>query len=158
MIPRAMLDVMNILKEASKGQRTPEFLATHPLPETRLDQIQAEIKEAYPNGIPSNLTKGRAPAASGRRRANRVSASRNGRSSPLLLPIVTFQVTLTLEAAEISQRLLQRFDRLAGDAPGVVELAEQLQVVEELRSLELPPESCARAPSRERPGGPCDVR
>ncbi len=60
MIPRAMLDVMNILKEASKGTHPPEFLATHPLPETRLDQIQAEIKEAYPNGIPSNLTKGRA--------------------------------------------------------------------------------------------------
>jgi predicted Zn-dependent protease len=50
---------MNILKEASKGQRTPEMLATHPLPETRLDQIRAEIKEAYPNGIPSDLTKGR---------------------------------------------------------------------------------------------------
>ena len=33
--PSAMLDVMNILKEASKGASPPEFLATHPLPETR---------------------------------------------------------------------------------------------------------------------------
>jgi beta-barrel assembly-enhancing protease len=56
--PSAMLDVMNILKEASKGSRTPEFLATHPDPGNRHEQILAEIKEAYPNGIPSNLTKG----------------------------------------------------------------------------------------------------
>lgn len=57
--PSAMLDVMKILKEASGGQHPPEILATHPLPETRLEQIQAEIHEAYPQGIPSNLTKGR---------------------------------------------------------------------------------------------------
>jgi beta-barrel assembly-enhancing protease len=57
--PSAMLDVMKILKEASHGSNPPEFLATHPLPETRLEQIQAELKEAYPDGIPSNLTKGR---------------------------------------------------------------------------------------------------
>ena len=30
--PTAMLDVMNILKEASKGASPPEFLATHPSP------------------------------------------------------------------------------------------------------------------------------
>jgi predicted Zn-dependent protease len=57
--PRAMLDVMKILKQASGGQHPPEFLATHPLPETRLEQIQAEIQHDYPQGIPSNLTKGR---------------------------------------------------------------------------------------------------
>ena len=44
---------------SQQGPSTPEFLATHPLPETRLEQILAAIKEAYPNGIPSNLTKGR---------------------------------------------------------------------------------------------------
>ena len=63
--PGAMLDVMKILKQASGGQHPPEFLATHPLPETRLEQIQAELKTAYPNGIPSNLTKGR-PLQTGR--------------------------------------------------------------------------------------------
>jgi predicted Zn-dependent protease len=57
--PSAMLAVMKILKETSSGSRTPEFLATHPLPETRLEEIQAELKQAYPDGIPTNLTKGR---------------------------------------------------------------------------------------------------
>jgi predicted Zn-dependent protease len=57
--PTAMLDVMKILKQASGGQHPPEFLATHPLEETRLKQIQAEIEHDYPQGIPSNLTKGR---------------------------------------------------------------------------------------------------
>jgi len=58
--PSAMLAVMKILKQASGGQHPPEFLATHPLPETRLKEIQAEIQKDYPNGIPSNLEKGRA--------------------------------------------------------------------------------------------------
>jgi predicted Zn-dependent protease len=62
--PGAMLDVMTILKQASGGQHPPEFLATHPLPETRLEQIKAEIQHDYPDGIPSNLTKGR-PLATG---------------------------------------------------------------------------------------------
>jgi predicted Zn-dependent protease len=57
--PSAMLDVMKILKQASGGQHPPEILATHPLPETRLEQIQEEIQHDYPQGIPSNLTKGR---------------------------------------------------------------------------------------------------
>jgi predicted Zn-dependent protease len=57
--PSAMLDVMKILKEASGGQHPPEILATHPLPDTRLEQIQAELQHDYPQGIPSNLTKGR---------------------------------------------------------------------------------------------------
>jgi predicted Zn-dependent protease len=57
--PSAMLDVMKILKKASGGRHPPEFLATHPLPDTRLEEIRAELKEMYPNGIPSNLTKGR---------------------------------------------------------------------------------------------------
>jgi len=57
--PSSMLDVMKILKKASGDRSPPEFLATHPLPETRLDEIRGELKEAYPNGIPSHLTKGR---------------------------------------------------------------------------------------------------
>ena len=57
--PSAMLDVMKILKEASQGNRQPEILATHPLPETRLEEIKALLAQDYPDGIPPTLTKGR---------------------------------------------------------------------------------------------------
>jgi predicted Zn-dependent protease len=63
--PSAMLDVMKILKAASQGGgRQPEILATHPLPDTRLDQIDETLKERYPNGIPPELTRGQ-PLQSG---------------------------------------------------------------------------------------------
>jgi hypothetical protein len=55
-----MLDVMRILKEAAgRGGRQPEFLSTHPLPETRLVEINAILKHDYPNGIPPGLGRGR---------------------------------------------------------------------------------------------------
>jgi predicted Zn-dependent protease len=57
--PRAMLGVMQILRAASKGGRTPEILATHPLPDTRLQEIDARIKQMFPNGVPSELSEGR---------------------------------------------------------------------------------------------------
>jgi len=57
--PSAMLDVMRVLKEASRGNRQPEILATHPLPETRLEEIKALLAKDYPDGIPETLTKGR---------------------------------------------------------------------------------------------------
>lgn len=57
--PTGMLDVMRVLKEVSRGNRQPEFLATHPLPETRLEEIQETIRHDYPDGIPENLTRGR---------------------------------------------------------------------------------------------------
>ncbi len=57
--PTALLDVMNILKAASGGSRTPEFLSTHPLPETRLRAIEELIKAEFPGKIPSSLTRGR---------------------------------------------------------------------------------------------------
>ncbi len=57
--PTQMLEVMKILKEASGGGNQPEFLLTHPLPETRLEAIKKAIETNYPDGIPSNLTKGR---------------------------------------------------------------------------------------------------
>ncbi len=57
--PEQMLEVMKILKEASGGSSQPEFLQTHPLPETRLEDIQRQIKADYPDGVPSDLTKGR---------------------------------------------------------------------------------------------------
>jgi predicted Zn-dependent protease len=57
--PRQMLGVMEILKKASQGGRTPEFLATHPMPESRLTEIQQKIKEMFPNGVPGELSTGR---------------------------------------------------------------------------------------------------
>jgi predicted Zn-dependent protease len=57
--PRGMLDVMKVLSDVSKGQRQPEFLASHPLPETRLIAIRDELKHAYPEGIPAELSRGR---------------------------------------------------------------------------------------------------
>jgi predicted Zn-dependent protease len=62
--PSAMLDVMSILKKASGGSRQPEFLATHPLPETRLQEIREILAHDYPNGIPRDLVRG--PALPGR--------------------------------------------------------------------------------------------
>jgi predicted Zn-dependent protease len=56
--PRQMLNVMEVLQSASKGPRQPEMLATHPLPQTRLDEIQQTIKQMYPNGVPENLRAG----------------------------------------------------------------------------------------------------
>ncbi|MGQ0627187.1 MAG: M48 family metalloprotease [Phycisphaerales bacterium] len=46
--PTGQLQVMQILKAASGGARQPEFLATHPLPETRIERIKSELrKPAY---------------------------------------------------------------------------------------------------------------
>lgn len=53
--PRSMLDVMQILAEASEGQRPPEFFSTHPNPENRLENIQEAINDIYPNGVPNGL-------------------------------------------------------------------------------------------------------
>ena len=60
--PESMLDVMKILKEASGGQHPPEFLATHPLPETRLAEIREELKQEYPEGNPVGPHDGSDPA------------------------------------------------------------------------------------------------
>jgi predicted Zn-dependent protease len=57
--PRAMLGVMEVLKKAAGAGRQPEFMASHPHPESRLEEIRRFIAENYPNGVPSNLTQGR---------------------------------------------------------------------------------------------------
>lgn len=41
--PEAMLDVMQILDEATQGARPPEFFSTHPNPENRIEQIRLAI-------------------------------------------------------------------------------------------------------------------
>ena len=57
--PREMVDVMEILRDASKGGRDPSFLASHPMPAERMDEIRRKIQELFPNGVPGELTKGR---------------------------------------------------------------------------------------------------
>lgn len=69
--PTGMLQVMRVLKEASQGHRQPEILASHPLPETRLKEIEAQIQAEYPNGIPENLTQGRSLRGEGRSSSSR---------------------------------------------------------------------------------------
>jgi len=53
--PRSMIELMKILEESSQGNRPPEFFSTHPNPENRIQQIEAAIKEEFPNGVPAGL-------------------------------------------------------------------------------------------------------
>ena len=56
--PRALIEVMQILEDASSGSSQPEFMSTHPDPGNRRQVIAAAIERNFPNGIPSNLTLG----------------------------------------------------------------------------------------------------
>ncbi|MBE9008633.1 M48 family metalloprotease, partial [Pseudanabaenaceae cyanobacterium LEGE 13415] len=56
--PRGILEVMQILSQASGG-RKPEFLSSHPDPGNRLQALKAGIQKIYPQGIPQNLEDGR---------------------------------------------------------------------------------------------------
>lgn len=56
--PAAMIGVMEILGASRNGAgSTPEFFQTHPNPENRIAQLQANIQEAFPNGVPTGLIK-----------------------------------------------------------------------------------------------------
>ena len=57
--PREMLAVMEVLRQASRGGRQPEWMSSHPLPENRLQEIAAWVKQNFPSGVPEQLTKGR---------------------------------------------------------------------------------------------------
>jgi predicted Zn-dependent protease len=57
--PRAMIDVMKVLLAQTAGGRQPEFLVTHPYPESRMKAIDAQLRQEYPDGIPRSLTRGR---------------------------------------------------------------------------------------------------
>lgn len=45
--PTGQLQLMQILKEASDGPRQPEWLSTHPLPETRIERIQELLQGEF---------------------------------------------------------------------------------------------------------------
>jgi predicted Zn-dependent protease len=66
--PRALLDVMRILSEASGPGRGPEFLSTHPDPGNRREVIAGAIQRRFPNGVPTELTLGArfSPSVAGR--------------------------------------------------------------------------------------------
>jgi predicted Zn-dependent protease len=55
--PRALMEVMRILEEASGGARQPEFMSTHPNPGNRIAAIEAAIQEYFPDGLPEGLKK-----------------------------------------------------------------------------------------------------
>jgi predicted Zn-dependent protease len=56
--PNSMIDVMQILDEASGGRGgPPEFLSTHPKPANRVEYIKQVIAEEFPNGVPKGLEK-----------------------------------------------------------------------------------------------------
>lgn len=59
--PREMVKVMQILKQAGGGGGGgPEFMQTHPLPESRIGDIQAWVENEFPNGVPDHLNRGQA--------------------------------------------------------------------------------------------------
>jgi predicted Zn-dependent protease len=45
--PRGQLEVMHVLAELSGGARQPEFLSTHPHPESRIEQIERLLAREY---------------------------------------------------------------------------------------------------------------
>ena len=55
--PRAMLEVMRILEEASGGGGPPEMMSTHPKPANRQAYIKEVIDSVYPDGLPEGLRK-----------------------------------------------------------------------------------------------------
>jgi predicted Zn-dependent protease len=57
--PRGMLDVMQVLKQAGGGGKQPEWMLTHPLPENRFTDVKQIIAQMFPNGVPTQLTRGR---------------------------------------------------------------------------------------------------
>ncbi len=52
--PRAMLQVMDVLEEASGGG-PPEMMSTHPKPANRRAYIDEVIQEVFPQGLPAGL-------------------------------------------------------------------------------------------------------
>ncbi len=53
--PRAIIEVMKVLKRAAGAGRQPEFFSTHPDPENRISMIEQAIAEIYPEGVPTGL-------------------------------------------------------------------------------------------------------
>lgn len=55
--PSAMIGVMQMLDRQSSGSNPPEFMSTHPSPGNRIEELQKDIQQAYPQGLPASLKK-----------------------------------------------------------------------------------------------------
>ena len=53
--PRAMIAVMQMLDQQAGRSSTPEFLSTHPNPGNRIGELEKEIAQEFPQGVPSGL-------------------------------------------------------------------------------------------------------
>ena len=53
--PAAMIQVMQMLDRKAGGGGQPEFLSTHPNPGNRIQELQQDIRQAYPQGLPGGL-------------------------------------------------------------------------------------------------------
>ena len=53
--PRAMISVMQMLARQEQGGSPPEFLSTHPNPGNRIEELQKDIQQTYPQGVPAGL-------------------------------------------------------------------------------------------------------
>ena len=53
--PNAMVGVMQMLDSKAGGSNPPEFMSTHPNPGNRIEELQKDIKQAYPQGVPAGL-------------------------------------------------------------------------------------------------------
>jgi len=53
--PRAMISVMQMLEKQAQGSAPPEFMSTHPNPGNRIEELQKDIQQVYPQGIPGGL-------------------------------------------------------------------------------------------------------
>lgn len=51
--PEGMVELLQILAEASGGERPPEILSTHPHPEERIGLVKQQIEEMFPDGVPA---------------------------------------------------------------------------------------------------------
>jgi predicted Zn-dependent protease len=53
--PRAMIGVMKMLESKSGGGSPAEFMSTHPNPGNRIAELEKDIQQAYPQGVPAGL-------------------------------------------------------------------------------------------------------
>ena len=53
--PHAMINVMQMLKQQGGSGGQPEFLSTHPDPGNRIGELQTDIRQDYPQGLPAGL-------------------------------------------------------------------------------------------------------
>jgi predicted Zn-dependent protease len=53
--PRAMIGVMQMLDKQGGRSSQPEFLQTHPNPGNRIGELQKDIQEQFPQGVPGGL-------------------------------------------------------------------------------------------------------